>query len=45
MAATPVGAWIRVSTQAQDEANQVPDIERYCEDHGYQIVKRYEPQR
>ena len=41
MAATPAAAWIRVSTMAQDEANQVPDIERYCADHGYQIVKRY----
>ncbi len=38
----PVGAWVRVSTGLQDEANQVPDVERYCAEHGYTIVKRYE---
>jgi DNA invertase Pin-like site-specific DNA recombinase len=27
---TPVGAWIRVSSGAQDEANQVPSVTRYC---------------
>lgn len=37
-----VGAWVRVSTGGQDEANQVPDIERYCADHGYRIAKWYE---
>jgi DNA invertase Pin-like site-specific DNA recombinase len=35
------GAWIRVSTGGQDEANQVPDIERYCADRYYQIRTRY----
>jgi DNA invertase Pin-like site-specific DNA recombinase len=38
----PAGAWVRVSTGLQDEALQVPDVERYCADHGYTIVKRYE---
>jgi site-specific DNA recombinase len=42
MVVTQVGVWIRVSTMAQDEENQVPEIERFCRDHGYEIVKRYE---
>lgn len=37
-----VGAWVRVSTAGQDEANQVPDIERYCAAHGYRIAKWYQ---
>lgn len=40
--AVDVGAWVRVSTAGQDEANQVTDIERYCTAHGYRIVKWYE---
>ncbi len=39
---TDVGAWIRVSTADQSEESQVPDVERYCADHDYRIVKRYE---
>jgi len=38
---TRAGAWIRVSTGGQDEANQVPDIEHYADAHHYQIRKRY----
>jgi DNA invertase Pin-like site-specific DNA recombinase len=37
-----VGAWVRVSTADQQEANQGPDIERYCAAHGYRIAVRYE---
>ena len=33
--------WIRVSTDGQDERNQVPDTERYCETHGYTVAERY----
>jgi DNA invertase Pin-like site-specific DNA recombinase len=40
--ATSVGAWFRVSSGGQDEANQVPDVERYCTQRGYRINKRYE---
>jgi DNA invertase Pin-like site-specific DNA recombinase len=39
---TPAGIWVRVSTADQTEASQVPDIERYCAAHDYDIVKRYE---
>jgi site-specific DNA recombinase len=42
MNAEPAGVWVRVSTGGQDEQNQVPDVERYCEAHDYRIAKRYE---
>jgi len=29
------GRWIRVSTGAQDEANQEPDVDRWIDQHGY----------
>jgi DNA invertase Pin-like site-specific DNA recombinase len=38
----PAGIWVRVSTGGQDEANQVPDIERHCAAHGYSVTRRYE---
>jgi len=38
---TSAGVWIRVSSGGQDEANQVPDVERYCRDHGYTETRRY----
>jgi DNA invertase Pin-like site-specific DNA recombinase len=38
----PAGTWVRVSTGGQDEANQVPDIERHCEAHGYSVTRKYE---
>jgi DNA invertase Pin-like site-specific DNA recombinase len=34
--------WIRVSTTSQDAANQLPEIERFCAHHGYDVVERYE---
>jgi DNA invertase Pin-like site-specific DNA recombinase len=37
-----VGIWIRVSSLAQDEKNQVPDIEGHCQGKGYRIARRYE---
>ena len=36
-----VALWIRVSTDQQESANQVPDLERFCSSHGHKIVKRY----
>lgn len=37
MAARPdiAGRWLRVSTNAQDEASQEPDIDKWIADHGY----------
>jgi putative DNA-invertase from lambdoid prophage Rac len=35
------GAWFRVSTGHQTDANQVPDVERFAAHHGYQIAERY----
>jgi DNA invertase Pin-like site-specific DNA recombinase len=40
-AGTGAGIWVRVSSGGQDEANQVPDLERYCDLHGYTIATRY----
>lgn len=40
--ATSAGVWIRVSSGGQDEANQVPDVDRHCSQRGYRINKRYE---
>lgn len=39
--AESAGVWYRVSSGGQDEANQVPDVERYCFEHGYRINKPY----
>jgi DNA invertase Pin-like site-specific DNA recombinase len=36
------GVWIRVSTGSQEYANQLPDIERFAQHHGYELVERYE---
>ena len=33
---------IRVSTGEQDEANQVPDLEKLCVEHRVRIKKRFE---
>ena len=38
----PAGVWVRVSSGGQDERNQVPEVERYCEAHGYREARRYE---
>ncbi len=39
MAGDRAGTLIRVSSGGQDEANQVPDVERYIREHGYREVK------
>lgn len=36
------GLWVRVSSGQQDEASQVPEVERYCQQHGYKITRRYQ---
>jgi DNA invertase Pin-like site-specific DNA recombinase len=33
--------WTRVSTDRQDDSNQLPDIERLCAHRGWEITKRY----
>jgi len=38
---TPVGAWVRVSSGGQDEANQVPAIIRHCISRQYWPVRWY----
>jgi len=42
MTATRAAVWIRVSTDDQDAANQLPELERFAAHHGYQIVERYQ---
>lgn len=37
----PAGIWVRVSTGGQDEQSQVPDCEKHCTSHGYQVARRY----
>lgn len=39
--AEPAGLWVRVSTGGQDEENQVPDVERHCQNRGYAVARRY----
>ena len=41
MAGDRAGTLIRVSSGGQDEANQEPDVERYCAGRGYRAVKSY----
>jgi DNA invertase Pin-like site-specific DNA recombinase len=38
---TKAGIWLRVSTGGQDEANQLPDVERHCYERGYDVTRRY----
>jgi DNA invertase Pin-like site-specific DNA recombinase len=38
---TPVGAWIRVSGDKQDEENQVDEVIKYAIQHRYWIVRWY----
>jgi len=38
---TQVAVYLRVSTAAQDAANQVPDVERLCAARGWTIAHRY----
>ena len=35
------GRWFRVSTGGQDEANQIPDVDRHCASHGYEVTRTY----
>jgi DNA invertase Pin-like site-specific DNA recombinase len=35
------GTWQRVSTGGQDEANQLPDLVRWCDSHDYEVAARY----
>lgn len=35
------GRWLRVSTGRQDEASQAPDIDAWCDSHGYEVAKTY----
>jgi DNA invertase Pin-like site-specific DNA recombinase len=39
--ATSVGILYRVSSDGQDEENQVPELESHCADRGYRINRRY----
>jgi putative DNA-invertase from lambdoid prophage Rac len=36
-----VGVWYRVSTGHQESDNQVPDVERFVDHHGHEVVKTY----
>jgi DNA invertase Pin-like site-specific DNA recombinase len=36
------GRWVRVSGDTQSEADQLPDINGYCDDRGYTKAKPYE---
>ena len=38
---TNAGIWLRVSTKAQDEASQIPDIQKWCETLGYDVKREY----
>jgi DNA invertase Pin-like site-specific DNA recombinase len=38
---TKAAIWARVSTDHQHEDNQVPDLERFCAHHGYEVTKSY----
>lgn len=39
--AAKAGIWLRVSTGRQEEANQLPDCIRWCESHGYEIIRQF----
>jgi site-specific DNA recombinase len=38
---TNAGIWLRVSTNAQDEASQLPDIQAWCDCHEYDVKREY----
>lgn len=38
---TPIALYLRVSTEDQTTANQLPELERYAATRGYQIVETY----
>jgi DNA invertase Pin-like site-specific DNA recombinase len=35
------GRWFRVSTGKQDEDNQVPDVDVWCDSHDYDVAQTY----
>jgi DNA invertase Pin-like site-specific DNA recombinase len=35
------GVWVRVSSGGQDEANQLPDIQKHCAGNGYEVARTY----
>jgi DNA invertase Pin-like site-specific DNA recombinase len=37
----PAAVWLRVSTTEQESSNQIPDVERFCAHHGYQIAATF----
>jgi DNA invertase Pin-like site-specific DNA recombinase len=39
--ATPAAVWLRVSTDHQEADNQIPDVERFCAHHGYQVTRTF----
>jgi hypothetical protein len=41
MAEKKAAIWARVSTDHQTEANQMPDLERFCAHRSYEITRRY----
>src|SRR5690349_17986838 len=41
MAAEKAGRWLRVSTTGQDEASQVPDVDKWCETRSYDVAHTY----
>jgi DNA invertase Pin-like site-specific DNA recombinase len=38
---TKAGVWYRVSSDSQDSDNQVPDVEKFVEHHGYEVAEVY----
>src|ERR1035437_1559455 len=38
---TSAGVWMRVSTSEQDAGNQVADVERFAQHHGYEVAVTY----
>lgn len=38
---TKAGIWLRVSTKAQDEASQLPDVTAWCGNEGYEVMREY----
>lgn len=40
--AESAGVLLRVSSSGQDEENQRPELEAYCDDHGYRVNREYQ---
>jgi DNA invertase Pin-like site-specific DNA recombinase len=39
---TSCGVWFRVSTGHQESANQIPDVDRFVQHHGYTVAETYQ---